>query len=213
MAPAMTPTELVALDLPAAIEDLAAPVYVIDREGRFAWGNRALFEHLGDLRGRPFLDHVAPEHHELARTNFARKVVGKTTQIFDMIVLDRHGGRISMRFSSAPLRRGGEIVGIFGIAIPLARSARTERSPLDDLTPRQQEVLRLLAEGLETPEIARRLGVADETARNHIRAMLRTTGAHSRLAAVLMGFRFGAISADLTQPGHQATAPAADDSP
>ena len=86
------------------------------------------------------------------------------------------------------------MVGIFGIGIPLAQTGRT-RSVLDDLTPRQQEVLRLLAEGLETPEIARRLGVADETARNHIRALLRATGAHSRLEVVLIGLRHGIVAA------------------
>jgi DNA-binding NarL/FixJ family response regulator len=35
--------------------------------------------------------------------------------------------------------------------------------------------------------------VADETARNHIRALLRATGAHSRLEVVLMGLRLGLV--------------------
>jgi DNA-binding NarL/FixJ family response regulator len=100
-----------------------------------------------------------------------------------------------MRFTSAPLRRDGHIVGIFGVGMPLAQAPSFKHSPLDDLTPRQQEVLSLLGEGLETPEIARRLGIADETARNHIRALLRAMGAHSRLEAVLIGLRAGVISA------------------
>jgi PAS domain S-box-containing protein len=207
----MNAPDLAALDLPRAVQDLPAPAYVINREGRFCWVNQAMVELIGDLRGRPFVDYVAPEHRQVARTNFAQKVVGQTTQIFDMIVLDQNGGRIPMRLSSAPLRRDGLVVGIFGIATPLAQAPSFERSPLDDLTPRQQEVLRLLAEGLETPAIARRLGVADETARNHIRALLRATGAHSRLEAVLMGFRAGVISADLTHAGQQPPAVAADD--
>jgi PAS domain S-box-containing protein len=191
----MNASELAALDLPNAVEDLPAPAYVIDREGRFCWVNRAMVEVLGDLRGEPFIEYVAPEHRQVARTNFTRKVVGKTTEIFDMVVLCRNGGRVAMRFSSAPLRRNGHVVGIFGIGIPLAQAASFDHSPLEDLTPRQQEVLGLLGEGLETPEIARRLGIAEETARNHIRALLRAMGAHSRLEAVLMGLRAGAISA------------------
>jgi DNA-binding NarL/FixJ family response regulator len=95
------------------------------------------------------------------------------------------------------------VVGIFGIGFPLAQPADPTPSLLDDLTPRQQEVLRLLAEGLDTPEIARRLGVADETARNHIRALLRATGAHSRLEVVLIGLRHGVVAPNLTQPGQQ----------
>jgi PAS domain S-box-containing protein len=207
----MTSSDLVALDLLSAVDDLAAPAYVITREGRFSWVNRAFAEQFGDLRGRSFLDRVAPEHRQLSRMNFTRKVVGKTTQIFDMVVLDRDGGRVPMRFTSAPLRRNGEVVGVFGVAVPLARSSNADPSPLDELTPRQQEVLRLLGEGLETPEIASRLGVAEETARNHIRAMLRATGAHSRLEAVLMGLRSGLISTDLTHAGHQFPGPATED--
>jgi len=207
----MTPNDLVALDLPGAVADLAAPAYVIDRDGRFSWVNRALVDIFGDLRGMSFLERVVPEHRQLARTNFTRKIVGQvSTQIFDMVVIDREGGRIPMRFSSAPLRRDDRVVGVFGIAIPLAQTSRVEGSPLDELTPRQLEVLRLLAEGLDTPQIARRLGVAEETARNHIRALLRTTGAHSRLEVVLMGFRSGLLRPDLTQTGDEVEAATAD---
>ena len=146
------------LDLIRAMEDLAAPASVIDREGRFRWVNQAFVELLGDLRGRPFVDSVAPENKQVSRTKFARKMVGKTTTIFDLTVLDRAGERLTLRISSAPLRERGEVVGALAIGMPMSQTATRTRSVLDDLTPRQQEVLRLLAEGLETPEIARRLG-------------------------------------------------------
>jgi PAS domain S-box-containing protein len=199
------------LDLPGAMEELAAPAYVIDRDGRFRWLNTAYIELFGDRVGQPFVDAVAPEHRALARTNFARKVVGKTTRIFDLRVLDQHGNNITLRITSAPLRRDGKVVGIFGVGIPLERSDAASVPSSDDLTPRQQEVLRLLSEGLETQDIARRLGIADETARNHIRALLRATGAHSRLEAVVMGMRLGLIDPQLTQPGHEGSAALADD--
>jgi PAS domain S-box-containing protein len=196
------------LDLSEAMEQLAAPAYVIDREGRFRWVNRAYVELLGDLRGRPFVERVAPEHRHLARANVARKLGGKPTEIFDLAVFDRFGGRVTMRITSVPVRNGGGVVGVFGIGVPIARASAPERSMLDDLTPRQHEVLRLLAEGLETREIARRLGVADETARNHIRALLRVTGAHSRLEAVLMGQRLGIVGPRLSHPSHDSSSPA-----
>jgi len=181
------------LDLPGALESLAAPVYAIDRDGRIRWLNPAYVELFGDLRGRRFLDHVTPDHRQLARTNLVRTVVGTTATIFDVALVDKSGGRVTLRVTSAPLRLGGEVVGSFGIGVPFAQASAPERSILEELTPRQQEVLRLLAEGLETQEIARRLGVADETARNHIRALLRSTGAHSRLEVVLMGMRLGLV--------------------
>jgi PAS domain S-box-containing protein len=206
-----TTTDFLALDLPGAVADLAAPAYVIDRDGRFSWVNRAGVELFGDLRGTPFLERVVPEHRQVARTNFTKKVVEKTSnKVFDMVVFDRRGGRIPIRITSAPLRRDDQVVGVFGIAVPLAQTSSLERSPLDDLTPRQLEVLRLLAEGLETPQIASRLGVAEETARNHIRALLRATGAHSRLEVVLMGFRSGVLHPHLGYRGHGVEAATAD---
>jgi DNA-binding CsgD family transcriptional regulator len=198
--------DLVTLDLPAAMEDLAAPAYVLDREARFRWVNRAHVELFGDLRGEVALDYVVPEHRQLARTNLARKFVGKPTGIFDLQVLDRWRRRLTLRITSAPLRRGGEVVGVFGIGIPVPQRAAPDPSLLDELTPRQQEVLLLLAEGLETQEIARRLGVADETARNHIRALLRATGAHSRLEAVLIGLRLGVVGPHAPPPADEAGA-------
>jgi len=205
-----TPEDLAKLDLIRAVEDLAAPACVIDKDGRFRWVNQAYIDLFGDLRGRPFAENVAPEHKQLSRTNFARKMVGKTTMVFDMNVLDRAGEPLTLRITSAPLREQGKVVGVFAIGIPLAQAPSRTRSVLDDLTPRQLEVLRLLAEGLETPEIARRLGVADETARNHIRALLRATGAHSRLEAVLLGFRHGVVAHTLAQPGQHDVPPPAD---
>jgi len=52
------------------------------------------------------------------------------------------------------------------------------------LTPRQRQVLRLLAEGVSARGIADRLGLAETTARNHIRAVLVELEAHSQLEAV-----------------------------
>lgn len=199
-------------DISGALEDLAAPACVIDRDGRYRWLNRAYIELFGDKRGQSFVDGIVPEQRALARTNFARKVVGKNTRVYDLRVIDRLGKEVTLRTTSAPLRQDGEVVGVFGIGIPL-ESTTTQKGArsFDHLTPRQQEVLRLLGEGLETHGIAKRLGIADETARNHIRALLRAVGAHSRLEAVVMGMRTGVLDPHLTQPGHEASAPAADD--
>lgn len=52
------------------------------------------------------------------------------------------------------------------------------------LTKRQEEVLRLLAQGLAAKVVATRLGIAEVTVRNHIRALLIALGAHSQLEAI-----------------------------
>ena len=56
--------------------------------------------------------------------------------------------------------------------------------PHSSLTPRQQEVIELIAEGMPAKVIAARLGVAEATVRNHIRAILLELGCHSQLEAI-----------------------------
>jgi len=52
------------------------------------------------------------------------------------------------------------------------------------LTPRRLQVLRLLADGDSVRSIAKRLGVRESTARNHVHALLVDLDAHSQLEAV-----------------------------
>jgi DNA-binding CsgD family transcriptional regulator len=62
-----------------------------------------------------------------------------------------------------------------------------------DLTPRQQEVLELLAHGVGPRSVARRLGIAEPTVRNHIRAILVELRAHSQLEAVARARELGLV--------------------
>jgi DNA-binding CsgD family transcriptional regulator len=60
----------------------------------------------------------------------------------------------------------------------------SEPAPASHLTARQYEVLELMAEGAPAKVIATRLGVAEVTVRNHIRAILLELGCHSQLEAL-----------------------------
>jgi NarL family two-component system response regulator YdfI len=71
-------------------------------------------------------------------------------------------------------------------------TAPIEAAP-DDLTPREMEVLYLLAEGLSNKEIARRLGISDHTVKTHVDAILSKLDAHSRTEAVTRAARLGVI--------------------
>jgi len=53
------------------------------------------------------------------------------------------------------------------------------------LTTRQQDVLRLLAEGRPTKDIARRLSLSVSTVKAHLAAAYRTLGAHNRVEALV----------------------------
>ena len=60
-----------------------------------------------------------------------------------------------------------------------------QRTPGQDLTPRERHVLDLLAQGLETHQIVRQLGVSQSTVRTHVQNILSKLGVHSRLQAVV----------------------------
>lgn len=84
------------------------------------------------------------------------------------------------------------------IAQNLAGAVRGERSEssaeiIEDLTAREIQVLRLLAEGLGNKEIGVRLGISDHTAKFHISSILAKLGASSRTEAVTIGIRMGLV--------------------
>ncbi len=72
--------------------------------------------------------------------------------------------------------------------------------PIDTLTPRETEILGLLAEGLSNKMIARRLGISDGTVKLHVKAILRKLSVHSRVEAAVIavehGFRASTVSSD-----------------
>ena len=61
------------------------------------------------------------------------------------------------------------------------------------LTPRQAEVLALLAEGHANKEIRHRLGIAERTVRAHLTELFHLLGANSRMQAVIRGRELGLI--------------------
>ncbi|MDT4932597.1 MAG: hypothetical protein QOK11_489 [Pseudonocardiales bacterium] len=71
------------------------------------------------------------------------------------------------------------------------------------LTHREVECLTLLAEGLDTATMARRLGVSRTTVRSHVQSVLTKLGVHSRLEAASLAIRFGLL--DQPEPGRGGT--------
>lgn len=77
------------------------------------------------------------------------------------------------------------------------RPAAGRTAPADELTepltPREREVLRLLASGLGNKEIAAKLKISEHTAKFHVASILGKLGAASRAEAVSIGMRNGLI--------------------
>jgi DNA-binding NarL/FixJ family response regulator len=64
---------------------------------------------------------------------------------------------------------------------------------VEQLTPREHEVLALVADGLRNRDIARELGITEHTVKFHLSAVFGKLGAASRTEAVRRGLQLGLI--------------------
>ena len=88
-------------------------------------------------------------------------------------------------------------------AVPMLRPREAEITPelappltepfAEHLTPREIEVLQLLAEGLGNKEIAARLKISEHTAKFHVASIMGKLGAATRTEAVTLGIRHGLV--------------------
>ena len=76
--------------------------------------------------------------------------------------------------------------------LPKLRRER-EQEAATPLTPRESEILSLLAEGLANQAIAERLTISLNTVRNHVQNLLSKLDAHSKLEAVAVAVRLGLL--------------------
>ena len=72
-----------------------------------------------------------------------------------------------------------------GLARRAGFRTRSRRSPEELLTPREMEVLNLIARGMKNPEIARALFISPSTTKVHVRHVLEKLGVRTRAEAVL----------------------------
>jgi DNA-binding NarL/FixJ family response regulator len=76
---------------------------------------------------------------------------------------------------------------------PVAESGSPVKLPSAALTPREIEVLRLLADGASNKIIAHRLGISDHTVKFHVTSILSKMNAGTRTEAVTLGVRMGLV--------------------
>jgi NarL family two-component system response regulator YdfI len=80
------------------------------------------------------------------------------------------------------------------IALPAASAAFAPLAELaEPLTPREREVLEMLASGLVNKEIAAKLSISEHTVKFHVASILGKLGAATRTEAVSLGFRRGLV--------------------
>lgn len=78
-----------------------------------------------------------------------------------------------------------------GITLDSLEEALVQDAPKEDLTPREREVLQLIAEGKSSREIARDLDVSVKTVDNHRQSMMNKLGLHSVADITKYAIRWG----------------------
>ncbi|HET6294025.1 MAG TPA: response regulator transcription factor [Kribbella sp.] len=92
---------------------------------------------------------------------------------------------------------------LIGEFLRLQPRSKRQAVPLAALTPRETEVLRLIAEGLSNAEIADQLIVSDQTVKTHVSRILSKLGLRDRAQAVVTAYESGLVRSrsELDRPG------------
>ena len=188
------------------VDSLAVPASLHDVEGRFVHMNAAAERASGrsnaDMLGRRLTALLPPEARENVEAQFRRAVEHGEPTDFETIFVDASGQLRGVRAQQLPLRDGDAIVGALILAFDV-RQPPVELiglGPQPRLTARQRQILDLLASGLSTSEIAKKLTLSTETVRNHLRSVFRELHAHTRVEAIVAAQRFGLLAAPALGP-------------
>ena len=117
----------------------------------------------------------------------AAGVLHKSTPIKDIIDAVRR-----LRAGEA-LLSSGEVIEMLRVVSREREEKREALQAIEKITSREREILRALAEGLESKEIAEKLNITVETERTHMVNILHKLGVHSRLQALVFAARHGLV--------------------
>jgi DNA-binding NarL/FixJ family response regulator len=156
--------------------------------GRSAPSLVVLDVHLPDISGYEVCRKIREEFGETVGVIF---VSGERVETFDRVAGLRLGGDDYLVKPCAP----DELLA--RVARLLCRLAGWTAPGSRTLTPRELEILRLLADGLPQKEIARRLVLSPRTVARHIEHILGKLAVHSRAQAVAFAYRHGLLGSVL----------------
>ncbi len=187
------------------VDRLAVPASLHGLDGRFvhlnAAGELACGRSSAELRGRPLTEMLPLEVRDHVVSQFRRAAVDGEATDFETAFIDGSGTLRGVRAQHLPLRSGDTIVGVLILAFDVDQPPFPSVGEAEPrLTPRQREVLDLIASGLSTSEIAQKLTLSTETVRNHVRSVLRELHVHTRLEAIAAARRRGLLAQPALKP-------------
>jgi PAS domain S-box-containing protein len=195
------------------VDSLVVPASLHDVDGRFVHMNAAAERASGSLNaqllGHHYTELLHPEARESVEAQFRRALELGVPTDFATVFIDAGGRLRGVRAQHLPLQSGDAIVGVLILAFEVRQppSEQVGLDPRPRLTPRQREILELIASGLSTAEVARELTLSPETVRNHLRSVFRELRAHTRVEAIVAAQRLGLLAAPALGPQPPDAAP------
>lgn len=194
-------------DLERIFAGTADAVFAVDASFRVRCANQPFLDLLNRARGEiarapcsEVLRGVGPDGRPVCGPDcpVARRVRSRAlVEHFDLGVARPGGDRAWVNVGALRPRTAWEpVVAVFflrPIRTPVPAEPAEALPPVDELTPREHEVLRLLAGGMASRQLAAHLGISRTTVRNHIRSILAKLGVHSQAEAVACAFRRGLV--------------------
>jgi DNA-binding NarL/FixJ family response regulator len=159
---------------------------------------------LMDIR-MPKLDGIQATRQLLAQLNTTRVLILTTFDLDEYVVDAFRAGASGFVLKTAPphqlvaavrtIHEGDALLAPASTRrlIELFASAKDETAALDELTAREQDVLRLLARGLTNAEIAQELVVESSTIKSHVASLLAKLGLRDRIQAVVFAYENGVV--------------------
>jgi DNA-binding NarL/FixJ family response regulator len=147
---------------------------------------------------RDFAPDIVLSDHALAQFD-AQSALQVLQEIRPTAALIVVAGALDEQSAAAFVRAGAEefvLKSNLARLVPTIEAALSVRRPLERLTPRQLEVLRLMARGLTTPEIARELQLSGKTIETHRGEIMKRVGIHDIVGLVRYAVRVGLVSPD-----------------
>lgn len=150
--------------------------------------------HLPDMDGLAALNILGKKHPELPVVILSGSA---NPSIAQRVLAHGAAGFITKSGLSDELLRALRLVldgGVYqsdGFSVPNSHGLPAEAAQAPVFTPRQEDVLQLLLEGCSNREISDRLGLSDETVKNHVTSVLRGFGVKTLMQAALEAARWG----------------------
>lgn len=170
-------------------------VALLDADQRFVDVNEAtlgvLGQSRGDVVGRVATDLMRADERVEAAKRW-RVLVEHGEDSGRQTFVHADGTEVVLHFAGRMAQIGGRRLAVFLVDSVVLRTVTPAGPPVAELTPRERQVIRLIALGATTNEMVGELSISAETVRTHVRNAMQRLNVHTRAQLVAMALALDA---------------------